>query len=153
MKLTTEERKDLGQKIKKARKEKKLSQEQLANLLGYKVGTISKYEQGYRTPDIGALTKIAEVLNCEVSYFLRANEFMNDVYDHQDGFAPYVDWLRAVRLPLKFPKYDNGYGFESTAMIVEIDGDKFDIAGQMHDIMTMSKEHFKLLVTHLGEEV
>jgi len=40
--MTDEERRELGQKIKTARKQKGLSQEQLAELVGYKVGTISK---------------------------------------------------------------------------------------------------------------
>ena len=48
-------KRELGQKIKSAKKQRGLSQEQLADLVGYKVGTISKYEQGYRIPDIGMI--------------------------------------------------------------------------------------------------
>ena len=47
--MTLEERKELGNRLKQARKEKGLSQEELANLIGLKVGTVSKYEQGDRT--------------------------------------------------------------------------------------------------------
>ena len=46
--MTLEERKELGNRLKQARKEKGLSQEELANLIGLKVGTVSKYEQGDR---------------------------------------------------------------------------------------------------------
>lgn len=42
--MTLEERKELGNRLKQARKEKGLSQEELANLIGLKVGTVSKYE-------------------------------------------------------------------------------------------------------------
>ena len=56
--MTLEERKELGNRLKQARKEKGLSQEELANLIGLKVGTVSKYEQGARTPGIFKLVEI-----------------------------------------------------------------------------------------------
>lgn len=69
-KWSKEERKEIGSRIKQTRKAKGLLQEDLANQVGLKVGTISKYEQGDRTPGIRQLTRIAEVLDCNVSEFI-----------------------------------------------------------------------------------
>lgn len=66
-KWTKEERKAIGSRIQSHRKKKGLFQEDLANLVGLKVGTISKYEQGDRTPGIRQLSRIAEVLECNIS--------------------------------------------------------------------------------------
>lgn len=66
-KWTKEERKAIGSRIKSLRKKRGLLQEDLANLIGLKVGTVSKYEQGDRTPGIRQLTHIAEVLECSIT--------------------------------------------------------------------------------------
>ena len=65
-KWTKEERKAIGSRMQKLRKERGLLQEDLANLVGLKVGTISKYEQGDRTPGIRQLSHIAEILECDM---------------------------------------------------------------------------------------
>ena len=65
-KWTKEERKAIGSRMQKLRKKKGLLQEDLANLVGLKVGTISKYEQGDRTPGIRQLSRIAEILECDI---------------------------------------------------------------------------------------
>lgn len=72
--MTIEERKELGNRLKQARKEKGLSQEDLANLIGLKVGTVSKYEQGDRTPGIGKLQLIANALGCDTSRFVASGD-------------------------------------------------------------------------------
>ena len=59
--MTIEERKALGYRLKAARKEKGLSQEELANIVGVKVGTISKYEQGDRIPSFARIFDLAAV--------------------------------------------------------------------------------------------
>ena len=52
----------LGLKIKEYRKNKKLTQEKLAEILELDVGYISKLEVGRNFPTIGTLEKIAKVL-------------------------------------------------------------------------------------------
>lgn len=56
----------LGLKIKELRKQKKLTQEQLAEKLNLDAGYISKLEVGRNFPTIGTLEKIANVLNVEL---------------------------------------------------------------------------------------
>ncbi|MGB9661917.1 MAG: helix-turn-helix domain-containing protein [Moorellaceae bacterium] len=57
------------------RKERGLSQYQLANLLGFSRGQISNYEQGTREPDYDTLKKIADFFNVSTDYLLgRTND-------------------------------------------------------------------------------
>lgn len=60
--------------IKKARKAKGLTAEQLAKQLGFVKGTISNYEQGYRQPDPITLKRMAELLDCSVDYLVGNEE-------------------------------------------------------------------------------
>lgn len=56
----------LGLKIKELRKQKKLTQEKLAELLNLDIGYISKLEVGRNFPTIGTLEKIANALDVEL---------------------------------------------------------------------------------------
>ncbi len=57
----------LGLKIKELRKQKRMTQEQLAEIVGLDIGYISKLEVGRNFPKIGTLEKIANALNVELS--------------------------------------------------------------------------------------
>lgn len=82
-KWTKEERKAIGSRIQYHRKQKGLLQEDLANLIGLKLGTISKYEQGDRTPGIRQLTRIAEVLECSVLELISPEEITENTAKQQ----------------------------------------------------------------------
>lgn len=56
--------------LKKARKAKGLTAEQLAKQVGYSTGTINKYEQGFYEPDLKTLIKLSELLDCSVDYLI-----------------------------------------------------------------------------------
>ena len=56
----------LGLKIKELRKQKKLTQEKLAEMLNLDAGYISKFEVGRNFPTIGTLEKIAKALDVEL---------------------------------------------------------------------------------------
>lgn len=62
--------KQLGKKIKIARVEMDLNQTQLANKIGAKQKSISRYETGLSMPSIETLIKIAKVLKKPPGYFL-----------------------------------------------------------------------------------
>lgn len=49
-----------------ARKNKKLTQVQLAELMGYKKSTVSNWENGYSTPSLSDAFKVAEILGRDV---------------------------------------------------------------------------------------
>lgn len=95
-KWTKEERKAIGSRIQNYRKKKGLLQEDLANLIGLKVGTVSKYEQGDRTPGIRQLSRIAEVLECNIS------ELMTD------AASPETTGNEQSASPQTFTKQDSG---------------------------------------------
>jgi len=57
----------LGQNIKKYRKQKGLTQSELAEMIDLKSITIRKYESDDREPSIETITKIAEALGVPVN--------------------------------------------------------------------------------------
>ncbi len=57
----------LGLKIKELRKQKHLTQEQLAEMVELDIGYISKLEVGRNFPKIGTLEKIAKALDVELA--------------------------------------------------------------------------------------
>lgn len=60
--------------LKKARKAKGLTAQELAKLLDYSTGTINKYEQGFYEPDIQTLLKLSKILDCSVDYLIGNDE-------------------------------------------------------------------------------
>ena len=60
----------LGLRVKEFRKQKKLTQEKLAEIIGVDNGYISKLEVGQNFPSITTLEKIADVLDMDVSTLL-----------------------------------------------------------------------------------
>ena len=152
--MTDEEKRELGQKIKTARKQKGLSQEQLADLVGYKVGTISKYEQGYRIPDIGMLRRIAAALECNLAELAgTTEEVINEEIRFEGAVESYIAWLRGVHIMVGTMFYDDDDNKEKYAIMVDIDGAPLDIGDSIEDIMEMGKEHFKLLAKQFGKKV
>lgn len=65
----------LGEKIKKYREEKKITQVEVAEVLGVKPATISKYEAGTLEPNIQSLKKLAELFEISVDELVREDEF------------------------------------------------------------------------------
>lgn len=60
----------LRERLKAARKAKKLTQEKLAELINTTKGTISNYENGHSTPSNDMLTSLSSALNVSVDYLL-----------------------------------------------------------------------------------
>ncbi len=67
----------LATRIKTARKEARLSQQDLASGIGLSDKSISAYEQGRSTPPFSKLKQIAQVTDHPISYFTNA------VTDHE----------------------------------------------------------------------
>ena len=57
--------------ILKMRKERLMTQEELANKVNVKANTISQYELSKRTPNAIMLKKIAQALECKVDDLLK----------------------------------------------------------------------------------
>ena len=64
-----ENKKLLGSRIKDIRKLKKLTQEQLAELIGIETGSLSSIESGRHFPSLITLEKISKTLDVKLSAF------------------------------------------------------------------------------------
>ena len=64
----------VGKKIKKARLEKKISFDQLANETGFSIDYIKAIEAGKKTPPVGTLLQIARALEIDSGMLLREEE-------------------------------------------------------------------------------
>lgn len=63
----------LGQMLKKLRKDKSLTQQKLADILGIPRGTYAHYEIGKREPDNATLLLLANFFKVTVDYLLNNN--------------------------------------------------------------------------------
>jgi len=64
----------VGKKIKKARTQKKVSFDRLANETGFTVEYLKKIETGKQIPPVGALLQISRALELDSGYLLREQE-------------------------------------------------------------------------------
>ena len=60
---------NFGERLKKVRKGR-YNQEELASLIGVHTNTISRWENGSRSPDAGTLQKLAQALDTSTGYLL-----------------------------------------------------------------------------------
>lgn len=61
---------EIGKRIAECRRERKLTQEELANRVGVTAQALSQYERGLRYPDVGILASLCNVLNASADYLL-----------------------------------------------------------------------------------
>lgn len=64
---------DIAKRIRQAREEAHLSQEELAQAVGVSDKSISGYEKGRATPPVNKLKKIAQSTNHPLNYFTDEN--------------------------------------------------------------------------------
>lgn len=87
-----------GEKLKKLRLLRNLTQRELAHMSGLTDSAIRNYELGYRSPNEKQLRKIAEALQCDPSALIDHTpisifEFMQIIFDYEDilKIRPVVD--------------------------------------------------------------
>lgn len=66
--------KSLGLRIKTAREKASLTQDQLALQVGIAKETLSKYENGHRTPDAAQLNRMVNATGCDPAWLLTGQE-------------------------------------------------------------------------------
>lgn len=74
------DQKKIGSFLKELRKEKEVTQEQLAEMLGVSGRTVSRWETGYNMPDLDILIQLADYYDIEIREMLdgeRKGEIMN----------------------------------------------------------------------------
>ncbi|MGN1015062.1 MAG: helix-turn-helix domain-containing protein [Butyricicoccus sp.] len=89
-------RKAVGRRIQTARKERQLTQEQLADLADVSPTHISVVERGVKSPNLDTFVSIANALECS------ADELLIDVVQHSvKGMAGELSELLAEQPPQK----------------------------------------------------
>lgn len=89
------ERSNLTRTIKKYRKARKLTMEQLSEKSGINLSTLKKYETDNRNPKLEQLSKIAEALEVSVFEFLDIEvKSVNDIISlvNKMNIATDIDW-------------------------------------------------------------
>lgn len=71
----------MREKLKQLRKEKNLSQVEMANILNVHQTAVSQWEQGRTTPDMQTLIKIADYFQVTVDYLLGKNSTTINSYN------------------------------------------------------------------------
>ena len=74
----------LGQKIKKFRNEKKLTQKDLADQLNVSFQTVSKWENDENEPDIYTLKELSKTFNCSLDCLLSNEEDNKEVSETKE---------------------------------------------------------------------
>ena len=91
-----------GERIKEARKYRKMTQKQLAEAAGVATGTIQQYELGKREPRYEILIRICKALNISILVFLIPGstpikyltpEAVNDEINKRNHFDAYIESL------------------------------------------------------------
>ena len=69
----------LGDKIKKYREEKRMTQRDIAEILEVEPGTVSKYESGMLEPNIKSIKRLSETFGITIDELLKENDDKVDV--------------------------------------------------------------------------
>lgn len=69
---------NIGETILRLRKEKNITQEQLAFMVGVSAGAVSKWETGNSTPDISLLAPLARALNTSLDILLSFQQELSE---------------------------------------------------------------------------
>lgn len=83
---------EIGNRIKAARKEKKLTQKALAEKLNVSTITIQNYENGRRKPNIEMINKIAEVLGVSQYKLMTDKSIFDGAGGIQESFKQVINF-------------------------------------------------------------
>jgi len=78
----------IGQRLKKLREEKDLTQAQVAKILGVSRTTYTQYETGKSEPDLATVSKLAEIYETSVDFLLGKTDIstpIETIAAHHDG--------------------------------------------------------------------
>lgn len=93
--------KKIGAFLKQCRKEKNLTQEQLAEKFGVSARTVSRWETGTNMPDLSILVELAEYYDIEIKELLdgeRSSTMNKEMKETLDKVAAYEEWVKEKAL-------------------------------------------------------
>ncbi|MCR1917661.1 helix-turn-helix domain-containing protein [Frisingicoccus caecimuris] len=123
---------EIGQVIRKYRKEKYLTQEEMANCLGVTVPAVSKWETGSSYPDIALLAPIARLLGISTDMLLSYKEDLSDKEINQ--------LIETAILKIKSEGYDAGYTWAEKQM------QEYPNCGKFIVMMTQTLDNYRYVV-------
>ena len=93
--------KKIGAFLKQCRKEKNLTQEQLAEKFGVSARTVSRWETGINMPDLSILVQLAEYYDVEMRELLdgeRSQTMNKEMKETLDKVVVYEGWVKQKAL-------------------------------------------------------
>ena len=85
---------NMGEKLKSLRLEKKLTQKQVADMIGLAISAVSSYESGNRYPSYDVLVQLARIFHVSTDYLLGMTDKRNiDVTGLDDSEIELVSQL------------------------------------------------------------
>lgn len=91
-------------RLKEERENKRMTQQQLADLVGLSMITISRYETGTRQPKSGDLQKIADALGVTVAYLMGEDDDANLHLEKSDGLHRIIVGVDVINVPIVDPQ-------------------------------------------------
>ena len=101
----------LCERLKRLRKNKSITQEELGKQIGVLKTTISNYENGYSTPDAYTLTKIAKFYNVSIDFILGMSNSLSQPKDQPYMILPKYPVYKFQRSVSDLFKFDNVYKY------------------------------------------
>jgi transcriptional regulator with XRE-family HTH domain len=147
---------DIGKRIKKIRKEKKLIISQVANDAGVSNGLISKIENGRTIPSLPVLFNIIGALQIEVSTFfdgMKRENIINYIVTRQDAYTEIEKEVEAEGFIYKFifNKSLKSIGFEAVILEVMPNSKRDKITTDAYEFKYMLKGEISYVINE--EEV
>ena len=120
-------RKDVGAIIRSAREAKKLSQQELAEMLGTRQAFISDIEKGKTEPNVTLLIKLGYYLEQPVSYFIPSQyrDFMGISSIERDELSPEEEEIIRTMRDV-YPVLNRGLILHLLRSLLEYDRKKLD---------------------------
>ena len=81
----------IGKRIKNLRKERNMTQEELAHICDYSISQISAVETGERVPSLDLMVLIANTLGQTLDYFIADTPYVNKDFLIKSSLAPKLD--------------------------------------------------------------
>jgi transcriptional regulator with XRE-family HTH domain len=138
----------LGEMLKKLRKDNGLSQQKLAQMMGVTQSTIANYEKNQRHPNLDVLSGIAELFDVSVDYLLgKSGDAMSVGYDNRNHVQLADDFLSLLLNDNEtaawgfLEQYEASFGFEDVLFkLFRYSMTKLGWLWEVGEI-TISKEH------------
>ncbi|MBD3287042.1 helix-turn-helix domain-containing protein [candidate division WOR-3 bacterium] len=98
----------IGQRIRAARKERGLNQEELSLRLGIHRNSLVRYERGERGIDVDLLTRLADALEVSFHWLVTGEGEMERLPDIPESERERVRWIPLLgSVPAGFPRYSS----------------------------------------------